>query len=287
MKTAGFMLAACCYLSAVNAQQPLIGTVDTIGGTYIDDLTSGPAWRMLVSTPGRGIHAIWMHSADTSGSFLDRNMRYNFYDDSIGAWKWAEGIDVFQTRTGYGSIDIDTNGVAVISAHHATGGGTAPIIARDEDVGYGLFDYAPGEPALDGYLWPCVGVGMNGYYHLAMMDVATNESLYWGRLGDSAVKNIPPPQPEPRFPTHNIATSKVPGSNKVCITWVAVPGPGYEQMPGFYRESHDGGAHWDNCTTGTTTCTSSAMSPRTSATPTGFTPVRSGTGARPIRTPGT
>jgi hypothetical protein len=249
MKATSVVLCICCCLSGVNAQQPFIGVADTIGGTTIDELTSGPAWRMLVNTPGRGIHAIWMYSPDTDTLFPNRNMRYNFYDDGIGAWKWNEGIGVFVTRTGYGSIDTDTNGVAVISAHHSTtGANLAPILARDADVGQGMFGYVPGEPTLDGYLWPCVGVGMNGYYHLAMIDYASMDSLYWSRLTqqgwDSAV-SIPPPEPEPRSSTHNIATSKVPGSNKVCITWVALPAMGYGQEPGFFRESPDGGDTWE------------------------------------------
>ena len=228
------------------------GVVDTIGGTYLDDLTSGPAWRMLVNTPGRGLHAIWMYAPDTDTLFPHRNMRYNFYDQSTDAWNWSDpdfmvsGQNVFPVRTGYGNIDIDTTGAAVISAHHTTASSIAPILARDTDAGAGIFDYSPGEPVLDGYAWPCVGVGTNGYYHLAMMGVGADEGLYWSRMTawpgwDSAV-SISPPGPLP--PTHNIATSKVPGSNKVCITWVATPAVGHAQMPGFFRESTDGGDTW-------------------------------------------
>jgi hypothetical protein len=199
-----------------------------------------------------------MYSADTSDTlFPNRNMRYNFYDYGTHAWNWLDpdftvsGIGVFSVppRTGYGSMDVDTNGAAVISAHHpTTGSNLAPILAHDVDVGQGIFDYAPGEPTLDGYLWPCVGVGMNGYYHLAMIDAVTHESLCWSRLteqGWDSAMSIPPPCPEPRFPTHNIATSKVSGSNKVCITWVATPTTGFAPMPGFYRESQDGGNNWN------------------------------------------
>jgi hypothetical protein len=231
--------------------RPVVGVVDTIGWTTIDNLMSGPAWRMLVNSPGHGIHATWMYSGDTSGPYPDRNMRYSFYDDSLGSRRWQEGVNVFFARTGYGSLDVDTNGVAVISAHHVTGPGPsdlAPIVARDVEPGAGIFDYSQGEPTLDGYLWPCVGVGTNGCYHLAMIDVASLDSLYWSRPTeqgwDSAV-SIPPPMPEPLFPTHNIATSKVSGSNKVCITWVATPAVGYAQLPGFHRESQDGGDNWD------------------------------------------
>jgi hypothetical protein len=110
MRAASVAFSICCCLSAVSAQwseamaalppdrpvssgaaiatEPLapgaqsrvtIGVVDTIGGTTIDDLTSGPAWRMLVNTPGRGMHATWMYAPDTDTLFPNRNMRYNYY----------------------------------------------------------------------------------------------------------------------------------------------------------------------------------------------------------------
>ena len=233
-----------------------IGTVDTVGGTTYDYQTNGPAYRMLVQTPGQGVHALFMYSQDTDTLFQNRNMRYNYYDYGTRVWLWPDpnfmlaGVNVFSVRTGYGSIDVDTNGVAVVSAHHTTtGSNLAPILARDADVGAGIFDYANGEPTLDQYVWPYVGVGTNGYYHLAMLENATQDNLYWGRMTswptwDAAV-SIPSPQPEPLFPDHNIATSKVPGSNKVCITWVGTAST-YQQDPGYYRESQDGGDNWDS-----------------------------------------
>jgi hypothetical protein len=235
-----------------------LGTVDTIGGTTYDYQTNGPAYRMLVQTPGKGIHVLFMYSAATDTLFRDRNMRYNFYDYGVGAWNWldpdfmASGVGVFSVppRAGYGSMDLDTNGAAVISAHHATtGSNVAPILARDADVGAGIFDYAPGEPGLDQYVWPCIGAGMNGTYHVALLDNASQDNLYRTRMTSWPTweprVSVPPPQPEPLSPTHNIATSKVAGSNKVCITWVSTPASGYMQEPGFYRESQDGGDNWD------------------------------------------
>jgi len=283
VKTSIALLVLCCCLSAVSAQvsgtmtalpeerpmpsgaavapkQPVrsgvpfdisIGTLDTIGGTTYDWQFSGPVWRVIVDSRVCGIHAVWMYSADMSSStFPDRNMRYNFYNTGWG-WTWPDpdfmysGVNVFEWRSGYGSIDVDTNGVAVISAHHSTGGGFAPMVARDVDVGAGIFEYSYGEPTIDGYGWPCIGVNMNNYCQLAMIDYASQDDLYWSRLTDQgwgpAVYMA-----SPLFPDHNIATSKVHGSNKVCITWVVTPASGYEQEPGFYRESPDGGDNWNS-----------------------------------------
>lgn len=240
-----------------------IGIVDTVGGTTYDWGANGPALRMLTQTPGAGVHVLWMYSSEMNTTFSDRNMRYNFYDYGANAWNWTDpdfmqaGVNVYPTRTGYGRIDVDPAGVAVISAHHATGTGTAdfaPLIARDADVGAGIFEYAYGESTALNYCeWPWISVGTNGTYQMAVIDANNQDNLLWSRSTtwpnwDSPV-GITAPQPEPYFPDHNIATSKVPGSNKVCVTWVGTPaGGGYQQDPGFYRVSTDGGDNWGNPT---------------------------------------
>jgi hypothetical protein len=236
-----------------------IGTVDTVGGTTYDYATNGPAYRMLIATPGKGVHVLFMWSQATDTLFVDRDMRYNFYDFSNRAWNWTDpdfmqsGVGVFAERTGYGNIEVDGNGAAVISAHHRTGSSDAdfaPIIARDADIGAGIFEYVPGESsAINYYEWPYLAINDNGTYQLAMIDANNQDNLYWSRMTTwgtwEAAVSIPAPKPEPLSPTHNIATSKVSGSNKVCITWVGTPASGYQQDPGFYRESQDGGNNWD------------------------------------------
>ena len=232
-----------------------VGIVDTVGGTTYDWCSNGPAFRALTQTPGKGVHAIWMYSTDMSNTnFPDRNIRYNFYDYGTGTWNWIDadfmqsGVNIYAERAGYGTIDVDTNGVAVILAHHATTAGYAPVIARDADAGAGIFEYAPGEPTLDRNVWCWLGINMNGYYQLAMIDDVSQDNLQWSRStawqSYDVAMSIPSPQPEPLFPAHGIATSKVSGTNKVSITWVATSAS-YMQEPGFYRESQDGGTTWD------------------------------------------
>jgi len=236
-----------------------IGTVDTVGGTTYDYCTNGPAYRMLVQTPGVGVHVLFMYSLDQDTLFPNRNLRYNFYDYNYRVWSWQDSLDftqsgqnVFATRAGYGCMDVDTTGVAVVSAHHSTGSGQAdyaPIIARDAAVGQGIFEYSPGEPTINNYEWPYISVGSSGVHQLAIIAASNQNNLYWSRsttwqTWDPAM-SIPSPQPEPNFPTHNIATSDVPGSNKVCLTWVGTISTGYQQNPGFYRLSSDGGSNWD------------------------------------------
>jgi hypothetical protein len=236
-----------------------IGAVDTVGGTTYDWGASGPALRMMTQTPGQGVHIVFMRSALADTLFPDRNIRYNFYECASRSWIWSapefmqSGVDVFPAseKWGYGTIDVDTNGVEVISGHHKTDAGYAPTVARDDGVGLAVFGYAPGEPTLDPYGWPWVSVNTNGTYQLAMIeyDPISSENLFSSRSATwpawGAPVGIPSPQPQPRHTDHNLATSKVPGSNKVCITWVGYTPSAFAQYPGFYRESHDAGSNWD------------------------------------------
>ncbi|MEO0081790.1 MAG: FlgD immunoglobulin-like domain containing protein [candidate division WOR-3 bacterium] len=231
-----------------------IGVVDTIGGTTYDWQANGPALRMLVNSPDYGVHALFMYSASTSGTtFPDRNMRYNFYDYGNRTWNWIDpdfmqsGVNTFTYRTGFGSLDAKpSDGVAVVSAHHATSS-LAPVLARDMAPGAGIFEYCPGEPTIDNYAWPYIGVGDQEYYQLAMFDYSTQDDLYYSRSEDftnwTPAVTIPPPQPQPMFPSHQIAVSKVPGSEKIAITWEFQGGA---PDPGFYRLSNDGGVNWEN-----------------------------------------
>ncbi len=226
----------------------VVGTVDTIGGTVYDWGFNGPSYRMLVTSPDYGVHAQWMFSNDPN-NYPDRNERYNFYDFATREWNWidpdymASGISTFAVRSGFGGLSADpVTGVAVLSTH---AGAIRPIVARDVAPGAGIFEYCDGSPTLDGYLWPPVDVGQNQTIHLAPVDDASRDGLYYSRATtwcnwDSPI-GIPAPQPDPTFPTQNICASDV--SDKVVITWVFSDETGAVD-PGFYRESQDGGATW-------------------------------------------
>lgn len=231
----------------------LVGTLDTVGGTTYDWQGNGPALRMLVNSPGHGVHALWMYSASTSGTtFPDRNMRYNYYDYATREWLWIDpdfmqsGVNVYTGRTGFGSLSArPSDGAAVVSAHYATSS-LAPKLARDAEAGAGIFDYLPGDPTINGYQWPYVSVGSQEYYQLAMIESGTQDSLYHSRSTNyvnwAQAQSITRPKPDAMFPTHQIATSLVPGSQKVAITWVATEATPYT---GYYRMSTDGGASWE------------------------------------------
>ena len=229
-----------------------VGVVDTIGHTFADYGTPGPALRLLVNSPGHGIHAIW-YVRDTTGWHdwdTTANTRYSFYDYTTHQW-WRNGVDVFAGSTLLeGNVDSDTDGAAVIAAssfRFEPGSHVCfvPLVARDLRAGAGVFEYASGAPTLKYNACPCVGVNTNGHYQLAMQADRDLMPVAWSRMTQWPAWNTAVVQPSRTgYEAHNIATSKVPGSNKVCITWVDF---GYWQgLPdsGFYRESPDGGDNW-------------------------------------------
>ncbi|OYD16559.1 hypothetical protein CH330_02480 [candidate division WOR-3 bacterium JGI_Cruoil_03_51_56] len=228
----------------------LIGTVDTIGGTTYDWQGNGCIYRFLVNSSAYGIHALWQYSASTVGTtFPDRRMRYNFYDYGAGEWNWIDpdhmqsGVNVETDRSGYGSLDADSAGLAIVSCH-TDAIPICPSVARDMAPGAGIFEYCNGSPVMDGYLWPPIAVGQNQTIHCHCIDDASRGMVFYSHVTPwctwSDPVGIASPQPDPGFPDQNIAASKA--SNKVCLTWVPETGP----TPAFYRISNDGGENWEN-----------------------------------------
>jgi hypothetical protein len=206
----GLLVAA----ASLATGQSYIGRVDTIGGTTYDWWVNGNVHRSLANSPQFGIHAVWMYSAEQSGTtFPDRNTRYNFYDYSARQWNWTDpdhmqsGVNVFPERTGFGVIDADTGGRAIIGAHNDSG----LVLAWDAAPGAGIFDYSGG---LSGYYWPDIAVGDDSVLHVAM---SSGTGAFYSRLTGSGWDSVRVLD-SLAFPTYAIAASKAEPS--VCATWV-------------------------------------------------------------------
>ena len=292
MRNASALLAICCGLVAASAQWPgtttalpdersvpsgaavaqtpqaapvdrgrvnippkaLIGTIDTIGGTTYDWWANGPVYRMIVNSPNRGVHVLWMYSATTTGQdFPDRNIRYNFYDFATHTWNWIDfdymesGVNVFDKRAGYGNIDIDpTTEIAIVGGHVDSGSNKVPRVARDAAPGAGIFEYADGEPVLGITQWPPISVNQDGTVNIFPLTAAYDLSYSNITPGNWPTFSTPMTGivPSPGFSSHNVAASKV--SNKVSLVWeISTNTP----EDAYQMNSTDGGITWDTPST--------------------------------------
>lgn len=250
MSRAWLVAVVLCAVAA--ADSLYVGRVDTVGGTTYDWFTNGPVYRWLVNSEPWGIHAVWMASADSS-PWPDRNKRYNFYDYVTRAWLFrdtlefmASGAGIYSSRAGFGNAGADPmTGVAIAVAH----GGTPirPIAARDDAPGTAVFDYCDGSPNAEGMQWPVLAVGQGGIIHVAGIDNATQDQLWYSRIVTWCTWETPERLsgggvPDPMFPTHNIAASLISGN--VCVCWVDAASTTYE--PAYYRISTDAGVTWQS-----------------------------------------
>ena len=220
-----------------------VGAVDTVGGTTYDWQFSGPSWRMLANAANRGIYVAWMYSASMSGStFPDRNMRTNYYDRASHHWAYVDstdfmsgGISVFPKRSGFGSVDADTGGTPFISGHATLGGATRPWVAKGQP---GDYSDSTGFPAST---WPSISVGQNGAVHV--LATTSSYDLVYCRIAPDSWPHWSSPKtgitPNPGFPTHNIAASKV--SSKVSLVWEV-----NQSRQAYQMRSTDGGLTWDS-----------------------------------------
>ncbi|MEO0072508.1 MAG: T9SS type A sorting domain-containing protein [candidate division WOR-3 bacterium] len=223
---------------------PIIGRQDVVGYTTYDWQYNGPVYshcRYCPTTGVEGLHCYWMFSNFNPAT--DRNQRYNFYDFTTRTWNWPnEGINVYSSRSGFGSFDYDpVTGCGVGLTHQSVGGVLTPVAANDIMPGGGLFQYSNGP---SGYQWPAVAVSNNQALHVACVDATSQDSLWYTRCQPWGTWSTPirihSEGSAPLFPDHNIAASKT--SNKVVILWECSEDPYPERA--FYRVSLDGGLTW-------------------------------------------
>ncbi|MFH2037524.1 MAG: hypothetical protein ABIJ45_14065, partial [Candidatus Zixiibacteriota bacterium] len=112
-------------------------------GTTTYDLQSNTRMNRQVGWRGtKDIHMIWMRSTDSNATAadLDRGTGYNVWDASEGEFYFAGGCDVHprlgggSNYSGYVSLDVDTEGKAVIGNHHDEGAGYHTTVWYDFGV---------------------------------------------------------------------------------------------------------------------------------------------------------
>jgi len=229
----------------------LIGTVDTVGGTYYDWQFNGPSYHWIINDPPNGVHCLWMYSPDAQTGFPNRNMRYNYYDLSTRSWNFLTppymnyGVNAYQIRTGFGGLSVLPSGEAVVCAHGYSP--LTPIATKDATPGSGLFPDVSDGPS--GYQWPPISITQNSWIHCLCIDATTQDNLYYTKIQTWPTWTTPvgigPVSGEPLAnlgPCHNINSSH--NSNKVVLMWTQWDHPGCPVDSVGYRLSTDGGETW-------------------------------------------
>jgi hypothetical protein len=215
-----------------------LGRVDTVGGTTYDWQMNGGAERRLVNSPLFGLHAAWVYSADTSGQYPDRNLRYNFYDNRAGAWNWTDpdfmqsGVNVFTTRSGLGNLDACSATGCALFCSYAVANPIRPFLARDISPGGGIFEGSDGP---DGYLWPVLAIGQESVAHVVMVDDSTREGAWYSRVRSWPTWETPEELTQPGTSTLALASART--GLGVCFAWTVGGG-------NHYLVSTDGGDNW-------------------------------------------
>jgi len=210
-----------------------IGRISTAGYTTWDWQFSGQTHKWCITdTVANGIHIAWTWC---DGVSANRNARYNFYNFTNRNWNWPNsGINVFTQRSGFSSMDNHSN-----TGHIYIMGNQ---LARDQGPGVGLFEFLSGLPNGSSRV---IAVTPDTTVHCVFLD-ATMDTLLYSRMTTSGNWSTPihicPPAPEPRWPTHNLAASKI--SNKLIAVWVCAEDT--NQGRAFYRLSNNSGITWQS-----------------------------------------
>lgn len=106
-----------------------------------------------------------------------------------------------------------------------------------------------GRPTLSGYQWPQFGLTPSGKAHFAVMDNATTTHLYYSKVDPWCTWSTPVSGVgsgnDAGFPDYNVVASKQ--SPKFALLWEYMnANPTTEPMSGWYRETRDDGATWDD-----------------------------------------
>jgi hypothetical protein len=232
----------------------VVGRIDTVGGTTFDVQINANSDKFVEVDPLYGVHVTWIYSAQNSG-FTDRNMRYNFYDFTAGAWNFIDptnfmnsGVNAFTIRSGFGALDVNpVSGAAYISCHQA-GNPINPTVAKDAAPGAGIFTECPGTPSADGYQWPSMCLTSSEQVHVGLCDAATTFGIFESDVNPWCTWSTPvafeDTAPIPGFPTYIATGSKT--STKAVITWVYLNASG--PYTAYYRQTTDDGVTWDQVT---------------------------------------
>jgi hypothetical protein len=159
----------------------LTGPGTLIGRTAYNYQTNDNLHDRIIWNPANGtIHTQWIYGdiAETPG-FANRRDRYNYFNGT--SWAFTDqGVPIESERSGFGSLAIDANNVAVPVSHVNAVGNEGVLAWLDFQSGFGFFaglkvfrktDLT--QPRLEP-LWPDIAVDRQGNYHVAAINNSTD-----------------------------------------------------------------------------------------------------------------
>ncbi|MDD2890168.1 MAG: T9SS type A sorting domain-containing protein [bacterium] len=206
---------------------------DTFGCSQYDRQWNLSPVRFTVWDPRNNYtHTLWMKQLTTGG--VERHMFYNCHDGSAWVWPGLDGGTPVQTtsRDGYGCMDLDTAGNAVVAMHRLIGGVNRSCVYGDALPGMGSFGVIKELPCVTGdsqTIWPVVAVDGAG----DMIVVASTDSTlgqpaemdksYYSRCSAESIAtgnwSAWAPFDTNTGISYTTFASKIPGSKKMCIAW--------------------------------------------------------------------
>jgi hypothetical protein len=239
------MLAVFCTCAVGSAAVLLLGTTDTIGGTFHDcSVICNGIQRYVAYDPGYGVHAAWPCTQDTANrQVVDRSVRYNFRDDATGQWKWIDadylnsGINARESWTGYGALDYDPLTHVAVIAHTHTDNSIHTDLVRGIAPGSDTFELAEWDTLSANYVWPWMAVSGTGTAHVHAMTQAY--APVYLRCSDWPSVDMDAGL-FPSFDGHSQMVTASKSSGRVATLWV----DGYPDYRLCVMRSWDDGLSW-------------------------------------------
>jgi hypothetical protein len=155
------------------------GTI--IGHTAYNYQTNDNLHDRIIWNPVNGtIHTQWIYGdiSESIQGFPNRRDRYNFFNGT--SWAFTDqGVPIEGERSGFGSLAIDANDVAVPVSHVNAPNNEGTVAWLDFQAGFGFFSPLKvyrktdaAQPRIEA-LWPDIAVDRQGNYHV----VAINNNI--------------------------------------------------------------------------------------------------------------
>jgi len=137
--------------------------------------SSGVSANRIAFDEQEGVHITWM----SGSSIFDRNVRYNFRDES-GQWLATDGMPVNEVNgAGYPTLALNADNAAAVTYHNVNDNYVG--LAVDAFRGMAVFEYFDPPDNIPGGgngFWPQIAISTNGDIHILMVQHTQDQGIY-------------------------------------------------------------------------------------------------------------